>query len=230
MATKQAPFESLDSKKHGYFGGTKWFFTDKTIATTYEKVNFAWIGMATSTGDYQQRSKRIMLKAPTTNTGDVTFSFNCVDAPDAPTADATATAGNPNGIYTYKVTFVTAEGESLPSAATSAITVSSKKITVTIPVNTDPSRIVTQRKIYRTATGPGATHLLLTTVSDNTTTTYLDDKADGDLGAAAPATNTTGQSCGTVSKGDMPAFDGASFRSIYVKGTAADTMKIWAWG
>jgi hypothetical protein len=44
----------------------------------------------------------------------------------------------------------------------------------------------TNRKIYRTE-GGGSSLKLLTTISDNTTTTYTDDTADGSLGAAMPA-------------------------------------------
>ena len=42
------------------------------------------------------------------------------------------------------------------------------------------------RRIYRTV-GGGASLLLLATISDNTTTTYVDNIADGTLGAAMPA-------------------------------------------
>lgn len=49
---------------------------------------------------------------------------------------------------------------------------------------------VTARKLYRTTAG-GSTLLLLATIADNTTTTYADSTADGSLGAAVPATNTT---------------------------------------
>jgi hypothetical protein len=49
---------------------------------------------------------------------------------------------------------------------------------------------VTSRKIYRTVTGDGGNHKLLTTLSDNTTTTYTDNTADASLGADVPTTNT----------------------------------------
>lgn len=49
---------------------------------------------------------------------------------------------------------------------------------------------VTARKIYRTTVG-GSTLKLLTTLADNTTTTYTDSTADGSLGADVPSTNTT---------------------------------------
>lgn len=50
---------------------------------------------------------------------------------------------------------------------------------------------VTSRKVYRTVAG-GSSYLLLTTIADNTTTTYADTTADASLGAAAPGTDTSG--------------------------------------
>jgi hypothetical protein len=47
----------------------------------------------------------------------------------------------------------------------------------------------TSRKVYRTAAG-GATYKLVTTIADNTTTTYTDTLADASLGATVPSTNT----------------------------------------
>jgi hypothetical protein len=47
----------------------------------------------------------------------------------------------------------------------------------------------TSRKVYRTVAG-GATYKLVTTIANNTTTTYADALADGSLGATAPSTNT----------------------------------------
>lgn len=120
------------------------------------------------------------------------------------TATADAAAGNPNGTYNYCVTFVNAAGESdfgilNEIGVSEAVTVSSKKINLTsIPVGPAGT---TARKIYRSlGTGSGFPwidkgffHRYLTTISDNTTTTYQDNIADGDLGAAyAPVTNTTG--------------------------------------
>lgn len=50
---------------------------------------------------------------------------------------------------------------------------------------------VTGRKVYRN-TGPGTALKLLTTISDNTTRSYVDSMADGSLGATAPTTDTSG--------------------------------------
>jgi hypothetical protein len=49
----------------------------------------------------------------------------------------------------------------------------------------------TSRKVYRTTAG-GAQLKLLTTIADNTTTTYTDAIADGSLGADVPTSDTSG--------------------------------------
>ena len=60
-----------------------------------------------------------------------------------------------------------------------------------IPTSTDTA--VTSRKIYRTkADDENYLMQLVTTINDNTTTTYTDNVADGSLGANAPWVNTTG--------------------------------------
>lgn len=50
---------------------------------------------------------------------------------------------------------------------------------------------VTSRRLYRTVAN-GSALLRLATIADNTTTTYTDAAADGALGAAAPASDTSG--------------------------------------
>ena len=51
--------------------------------------------------------------------------------------------------------------------------------------------LVTARRLYRTAAG-GAEYFLVATIADNTTTAYVDNIADGALGAGIPTSNTTG--------------------------------------
>lgn len=118
-----------------------------------------------------------------------------VTAPTAPTvALAGAGAGNLDTgvVYTYKITFINANGETEAGTISADITPTGGdgQVSLTaIPVS--PHSSVTSRKIYRTD-GGGSTYKLLTTVSDNTTTTFTDNIADGSLGATAPATNSAG--------------------------------------
>lgn len=116
-------------------------------------------------------------------------------APAAPTVAlaSPAVAGNvDDGVHRYRVTFVTADGETEGGIISGAVTVSDKTVNGKVELTAIPlgGSLVTSRKVYRTAAG-GSTYLLLTTIADNTTTAYTDNIADSSLGAAAPATNTT---------------------------------------
>lgn len=71
----------------------------------------------------------------------------------------------------------------------------------------------TQRKVYRTAVN-GSTYGLLTTIANNTATTYTDTTADGSLGAAPPVTDTSGL---TTANGEVA----AGSTSIAVTSTGA---------
>ena len=78
---------------------------------------------------------------------------------------------------------------SLGAAAPSSNTATANQVTVTSiavgPTNT------TTRKLYRTAVG-GSQLKLLTTLANNTTTTFADSTADGSLGANVPTSDTSG--------------------------------------
>lgn len=99
--------------------------------------------------------------------------------------------------YHYAVSFVGAGGETLASgAANGAFTGSGTGLALTgLPISPNP--LTTARKVYRSGNqGSSAaafadTHKLVTTLANNTTTTYSDTTADGALGAAAPVSNTT---------------------------------------
>ncbi len=115
-------------------------------------------------------------------------------APGALTVALGSGAGNvDNGVHRYVVTFVTSDGETQAGDISSSVTVADKTVNGKVSLSAIPvgGSIVTSRKIYRTAAG-GSTYLLLTTIADNTTTTYADNTADSSLGAEAPSTNTTG--------------------------------------
>lgn len=134
---------------------------------------------------------------------------NVESAPGAPTVAliSPAAAGNLSvGTYRYRVTFVTSAGETdggtISSPVTTIAGVADDPETVdvdeTVLENTKVrltaiptgSSNVTARNIYRTAVN-GSAYLFLATISDNTTTTYTDNIADGALGAGVPSTNST---------------------------------------
>ena len=119
-----------------------------------------------------------------------------ITAPGAPTvALAGDGAGNvDDGAHTYLVTYYSLEGETEGGTASSAVTVtdngSNGKVDVTgIPVSSDSN--VVGRKIYRSKAGTTSPLYLLTTITDNTTTTYEDNTADSGLGAVLEDYNTT---------------------------------------
>jgi len=117
------------------------------------------------------------------------LKFTQETAPGAPTVAINTTAGNLNGTYTYKITFVTAQGETQGGTTSASVSPANQQVDLSaIPTGT--SGVVTARKIYRTVAG-GTQHKLVTTINDNTTTTYTDNIADGSLGANVPTSNTT---------------------------------------
>ncbi len=108
------------------------------------------------------------------------LNFTTVPAPGALTATVSATAGNLNGTYKYWVTYVTEDGETNLGTASATVSPASKQVNLTnIPVS-GLSR-VTARKIYRTDGVINYNAYFLTTLSDNTTTVYTDNIADGSL-------------------------------------------------
>ncbi len=142
---------------------------------------------------------------------------------------AGAGAGNvDDGTHSYKVTFVTAEGETDPNIKSNVVTVADKatdgKVDLTsIPLGpTSGGPTVTDRKIYRTVAGDTGDWKLLTTIADNTTTIYTDNTADGSLGAAAPTTNGTAR---------VPTdWTGANHPVGIVKHGRGVSERLWAYG
>jgi len=117
--------------------------------------------------------------------GDIKFtSVENGDGLDMALSQIIEIAGNVDiGEHRYQVTFVNEAGETaLTQGSYTTITTDSthKQVgLVDIPVSSSGS--VTARKIYRTKAGDTAKYYLLTTISDNTTTTYTDNTADSSL-------------------------------------------------
>lgn len=124
-------------------------------------------------------------------------SISAVSAPGAPTTSATTggslTTGN---YYYYAVSFVTGSGEIPATTGIGVVLMSGGATAVSmtnIPTSADAR--VTARKIYRTSASGGAGYRLVTTINDNSTTTYTDTTADSSLGVLIPTSDTgsTGQ-------------------------------------
>jgi hypothetical protein len=113
------------------------------------------------------------------NVTTLTVTYWGIVAPTtAPTLAASGTS-TMVGMYTYAVTFGTGSQESSQGAISATLTVTNQGIQLSaIPVSTDPQ--VTQRNIYRIGGSLGQ-WLLITTLNDNTTTTYLDTTGDAQV-------------------------------------------------
>jgi hypothetical protein len=111
-------------------------------------------------------------------------------APGALTAAVGAATGL-TGTYYYQVTYVTPLGETQAGTVSTVVSPSNQKVNLSsIPVSSDTT--VTGRNIYRTVAAGTGFKYLVTNLLNNTTTTYIDNIADGSLGAAAPLVNSTG--------------------------------------
>ena len=95
------------------------------------------------------------------------------------------------GVHSYVVTYLTFVGETTPSINTTNISVLpglGRVYLNNIPISSNPGII--GRKIYRTKANENS-YYLLTTINDNTTTTFIDTLSDFELGNPPPEINST---------------------------------------
>jgi hypothetical protein len=129
------------------------------------------------------------------STARATLRQNAVITPTAATAalnlDSTGSQITA-GAHSYKVTFVTAQGETELGAISNSVTNDATHTSNTVSaIPTGPAG-TTQRKVYRNKVASQTTWFALTTIADNTTTSYQDLTPDASLGSAGPSLNTTG--------------------------------------
>lgn len=117
------------------------------------------------------------------------FTRHGVYAPTTTATVASNATGRLTGDYRYKVTYV---NTNLVESDVGPVTVTFAAVSATLRLTSIPvapqSWGVSSRRIYRTVTS-GSTFNRLTTLSDNTTTTYDDNTADASLGTGAPTDN-----------------------------------------
>ena len=94
-------------------------------------------------------------------------------------------AGVLDGAYYYAVSYVVSGVELVTGAISNTVDPVNNSITLTVPIGHSDTD---ERKIYRTESD-GSELKLLTTIADNTTATYVDNTADGSLGADIPLIN-----------------------------------------
>jgi hypothetical protein len=116
------------------------------------------------------------------------------DPPPGAATVATGAAGVLTGAYTYKVTFVTAQGETQGGTTSAVVNPAAQQVNLSaIPVGVATLPVpVTARRIYRSkAGGPDGFQQLVGTLADNATTVFVDNVADGALGVQVPLRNTS---------------------------------------
>ena len=142
--------------------------------TSGTDANFTWLDEKVVIGDGLKQNIR--------------FNGTRIDqvlpqAPATPLSAAAGAAGNPDGTYTYYVTFLSADANNSElSPLSSPITVVAKKISLTSIPTCPAGQDCSGRNIWRNKNG-GSIYYLVTTIADNTTTIFTDDVADTSLGA-----------------------------------------------
>lgn len=115
--------------------------------------------------------------------------------PDAPVVALAASGAGAvdNGEHRYRLTFVTADGETDGGDISAAIAVADHTTNgiVSLSALSLGGSAVTGRRVYRTKANQDS-YFLVATIGDNATRVYADSTADAALGAGIPAYNTTG--------------------------------------
>lgn len=124
--------------------------------------------------------------------------------PDAVYADnAQAGAGLDEGYHDYKATLLNANGETTPGTQSVSILAQAPNNRINLFIVPTGPAGTTGRRLYRRFQA-GGTWKLLTTIHDNTTTSYLDTAPNSSLGADAPTTNTTGTAAQRIPVSNIP--------------------------
>lgn len=115
------------------------------------------------------------------------ITFQPITAPGAPTIGSiTAGGAVDDGDHYYRITFVTANGETEFGTTSAVATAGGGNNTVNltgIPTSSDGR--VTSRRVYRSKIGTSTYSSLVTTIADNVTTTYSDTTADSAIAATS---------------------------------------------
>lgn len=115
------------------------------------------------------------------------FTRHEVLAPTQTMSVASTAVGVLSGEYLYKLTNV---NSALVESDVGPVTVTFNAATAQLTISSIPtapaSHGIIARRLYRTKASSFATYFRVTTINDNTTTSVVDNTADGSLGVAAP--------------------------------------------
>jgi hypothetical protein len=176
-----------------FAGGTAWQWTGTTFSTISSAQSVFTAGVRVATAQYENHMF--------VGNGYVTpYKYNGVawtrhGVPIATgvvsAASITSSTGVLNGDYRYKIAYVNSQAAiGDVGTATVTATVTNGKIYLTGIPTAPQSHGVAARRIYRNfASGVTSSYGLLATLSDNTTTTYVDNSLDSTLGATPPTDN-----------------------------------------
>lgn len=115
-------------------------------------------------------------------------------APGAPSAAINAGGSVDTGAHTYAVTFTSSTGETQAGTGVIATTTGGNNTVALTAIPLGPTGTV-GRKVYRSKVGTTNPLFLVTTLNDNTTTSYTDSVADSSLSATqSPGQSTFGGS------------------------------------
>lgn len=183
-----------------------WYNTATDVLSTCTAAN-TWTTLATAGGGITNSAgANVVTKSDGTNlvaskitddgtTASITIPEVAPVAPDAATAEDGAGSVT-NGVHRFKVTYVTAQGETEAGTASDPVTVTDNSVDGHISVlPTAGSGFVTSRKVYMTLAG-GSSYFLVSngTIANNDPGSSIvvnDSDAVLALSTAAPSTNTT---------------------------------------
>lgn len=134
-----------------------------------------------------------MSDQPVTINNTVSLKQITYTTPTSPTLALNSGTGMSVGLYSYAVTFVEGNGETIPGTAANITTTTGNTVVALTAIPTGPTG-TTARRIYRSKVGTTTPLFLVTTLSNNTATTYTDSTADASLGAQAPSHDSFGGS------------------------------------
>jgi hypothetical protein len=175
MPDKDGVVAMLSDISSGVFSSGSVIFSngtqlDQDNSNLYYDKTLARIGLATATP-----GQRLDIK-----TGGIKFTFSTPMPAILAELDNSGAGNIPNGTYVYRMRSVNAHGESVCSVQSAPITVTNNttngKIRLTLPISEDKTTV--QRRLFRSNdNGANWTWYANGTISNNTTTTFIDNVA-----------------------------------------------------